>query len=135
MKRFFGISLFIATVLMMVSCSSNTPGSTAVKFNRFIKKGELNEAVKMVRVEAADSVEAAAKVAAVRDIIENRIAARYTDKGGIRRMKVVEEKPLQNGGVYVEVELKYRNGTSEKFRDTFFQDTCGQWKATLERFW
>uniref|UniRef100_UPI0040574907 hypothetical protein n=1 Tax=Alistipes sp. TaxID=1872444 RepID=UPI0040574907 len=135
MKRFFIVSLSIATLLAMASCSSNTPGGKAVQFNRLIKKGKINEAVQMVHIESVDSVEAANKVAAVRDIVENRIAARYSEKGGIRRMKIVREKPLENGGVYIEVQLKYKNGTSEKFRDTFVQDASGQWKATLERFW
>ncbi|MBE6198446.1 MAG: DUF4878 domain-containing protein [Rikenellaceae bacterium] len=135
MKRFFIVNLFIATLFVMASCTSNTPSSNAVKFNRLIKQGKINEAVQMVRVEGADSIEIANHTAAVRDIVENRIAARYAEKGGVRRVKLVEEKPLKNGGVYIEVQIRYKNGTSEKFRDTFVQDTSGQWKATLERFW
>ena len=75
MKRFFIVNLFIATLFAMASCTSNTPGSNAVKFNRLIKQGKINEAVQMVRVEGADSIEIANHTAAVRDIVENRIAA------------------------------------------------------------
>lgn len=135
MKRFFVVSLFFATLLVITSCSSNTPGSTAVQFNRLIKQGKLSEAVQMVHIEGADSIEVANSTAAVRNIVENKIAARYTEKGGVRRVKLIREKQLEKGGVYVEVQLKYKNGTSEKFRDTFVQDANGQWKATLERFW
>lgn len=128
------MSLLVSTLLLGVSCSSNTPGKRAVKFNKLINRGELSEAVDMVYIVAADSVEAANKRAAHLRTIEEKIASRYAERGGVRKMKIVKERIISDSEAYVEVELNYRNGTQEKARDTYLLDKNGLWCATLERF-
>lgn len=128
-------SLLIASMLLAVSCSSNKPGRHAVEFNKLINKNKLVEAVEFVHIEAADSIEAAAKKAEVLKIIEEKIASRYEQKGGVRRFKVIKERYLTDESYYVEVSLKYRDRTIEKSRDTYVLGKDGVWRATLENFY
>ena len=129
------VSVLIVTMCVAISCSSNKPGRRAVEFNKLINKNKLTEAVALVHIEAADSVEAASKRAEALKIIEEMIASRYEQKGGVRRFKIVKESYLTDNSYYVEVSLKYRDRSIEKSRDTYVLGADGIWRATLENFY
>ncbi len=129
------VCLLIVAMFLAVSCSSNKPGRRAVEFNKLINKNKLVEAVEFVHIEAADSIEAASKKAEALKIIEEKIASRYAQKGGIRRFKISKERHLTDDSYYVEISLKYRDRTIEKTRDTYVLGNDGVWRATLEYFY
>lgn len=135
MKRIIVIlGLLVSVALISTSCSDNTPARRAVRFNKLVNKGLIDEAVELVNVKATDSLDIAAEKAEIKKTIEEKIAARYAQKGGVRRFKVIAESVSEGGDAYVVVRLKYRDGSVEKARDNFVQDENGEWKATLARF-
>ncbi len=134
MKKLSTLLLGLCLVLL-AACSANTPAKVAEKAMGYMADGEMDKFVEMIYVDPdATEEETAQGKEFLTALFKSAYESTVKSHGGYKDFKVTGEKVDEKAGTAeVEMEVTYKDGTTDDENFDLRKDQNGDWKIYLHK--
>lgn len=113
MKKVFYFSLMIMAMVIMASCSQDTPSKAAAKYSGYIQSGDFDEFVEGIAFdEKVTPEQAKEQKETLSALLKEKAAKEFEKKGGLKSIEVLSEEVSEDGNS-AKVKMKYTYGNGE----------------------
>lgn len=136
MRKVFYFGLFLMTMLMVASCSSETPSAAAKKYAECIKNGNYEKFVDGIVIKEkanADEAQMKEEKEALVAMLKEKGDKQLEKSGGIKNIEIVSETISEDGNsAKVILKQTYGNGKDEEQSFNMVKQD-GKWKMDINK--
>lgn len=134
MKKVIYFSLMIMAIVVMASCSQDTPGKAAAKYCGYVQSGDFDKFVEGIAFdEKVTPEQAKEQKEGLSALFKEKVAKEFEKKGGLKNTEVISEEISEDGNsAKVKMKYTYGNGETED-QDMELIKKDGKWMMYMKK--